>query len=98
VHGLGLGERLGSLRAPPVELLAARAPVAALPLGHGGDDVTVVTRLLVPAQGELPAHVGLQLEVGDAPFDGSAVQGAAWSAWKAGAVEEDARALDEARH
>ena len=42
VHRLGADERLGRLGAPPVELGAALAPVAALPLAQRRRDVAVV--------------------------------------------------------
>src|SRR5205085_9505369 len=74
VDGIALDEGVARLRAPPGELLAARSPVAPVPLTDGGGDVAVVMHLLVTLQRQLPAHVGLELEVRPSLFDGGPVQ------------------------
>ena len=47
-------------------------------------------------EGELPAHVGLELKGRYAPFEGGPVQGAADPTRVPGAVQEDAGAADKA--
>ena len=57
VHGLARGERLGRLRAPPRELLAALAPAVAAELGeHRRDRAVVFLVASMRAQRQLPAH------------------------------------------
>ena len=83
------------LGAPPVELGPALAPVAPVPLADDRGDPTVGRRLVLAAQRELPADLGLELDVADAPGLGLDVQGAARAGGEAGAVEEDAGAVDQ---
>ena len=62
VDGLGAGERLGRLGAPPRELLAALTPAVAAELGEHRRDRAVVLLVAVEgAQRQLPAHRGLGL-------------------------------------
>ena len=91
-------ERLRRLGAPPVEVLAALAPVAALPLPQPGRQVAVLVGRVLEPDRHLPAHVGLPVERPLAGLEGADVQGAAGAAGEAGPVEEDARVVDEAGH
>ena len=105
-HGLQLGahahvdrlvadERVGVLGAPPVELLAALAPVAPVPLADHRGDPAVGRRLVLAAEGQLPAHLGLQLDVAPPLGLGRPVEGAAGPGREPGPVEEDAGAVDQ---
>ena len=91
-------ERLGRLRAPPVELLPALAPVAALPLAQPGRHVAVLVRRVLETQRHLPAHVGLPVERPLAGLEGADVQRAPDAAGEARPVEEDARVVDQPGH
>ena len=51
VDRLGADEGLVGVGAPPVELLATGAPVAAFPLPQGGCDVAVLVGVVVETQG-----------------------------------------------
>ena len=62
VDRLRAAERLGRLGAPPVELGAAVAPVAPLPLAQPRGDVAVVVGGVLEPDRHLPAHVGLPVE------------------------------------
>ena len=91
-------ERLGRLGAPPVELGAALAPVAPLPLPQPRREVAVLVGRVLEADRHLPAHVRLPVERPLAGLEGADVQGAAGAAGEAGPVEEDAGVVDEAGH
>ena len=88
-------ERLGRLGAPPVELRPALPPVAAVPLADHRGDPTVGRRLVLAPQRQLPADLGLELDVADPPGLGLEVQRAARAGGEPGAVEEDAGAVDQ---
>src|SRR5262249_38896459 len=90
-------EGIGALGAPPVELEAALAPVAPLPLPQRAGRVAVLAGVLVEPQRELPAHVGLPVHGPLAGFEGGAVQRTPGAPREAGTVEEDAGVVDEAR-
>src|SRR5262249_32274277 len=85
-----------ALGAPPVELEPAVAPVAAFPLPQGGRHVAVFAGVLVEAERELPAHVGLPVHEPLAGLERGPVQRAAGAAGETRAVEEDAGVVDEA--
>ena len=98
---LGADVRVGVGRAVPREVVAARAPVAALVLAEHDDEllgaVLVLRAVLVrAAQRQLPADLGLGLDEGDALGIGEVVQCAAVAAGEVGGVVEDAGALDDA--
>ena len=96
VHRFLGHEGLGRVGAPPVELLAALAPVAALPLADGRGDVPVDVGLVDPAQGQLPADLGLPVEGPLVPAQRRLVQRAAGAGGEPGTVEEDAGPVDDA--
>src|SRR5687768_5876763 len=78
VDGRGIDEGVVGLGAPPVELGATLAPVAALPLSQRRGDVSVrVLGVVLEAQGELPADLGLPVEGTLAGLQGSGVERAA---------------------
>ena len=97
VHGCAVDEGVVGLGAPPVELGAALAPVAPLPLPQRGGDVAVgILGVVLEPQRELPAHLGLPVERALAGLEGGGVQGAADAALEPGPVQEDAGTVDEA--
>src|SRR5205814_5163302 len=96
VDGLGLAEGLGRFGAPPVEVLTACSPMGAFPLPDGRGDVAAAVVLLVAAKGELPAHVGLEGQMGNAAVHGCHMERATGAGGEAGTVEEDARAVHQA--
>ena len=83
------------LGAPPVELLAALAPVPPVPLPHHRGHPPVGRRLVLAAERELPAHLRLELDVAASLGLGRLVQGAARAGREPGPVEEDAGAVDQ---
>src|SRR6185436_13344240 len=95
VHGPGVHERLGCLGAPPPELLAALTPALASELGELRDDGPVGLDFVEATQGQLPAHLGLQLAVVGAGLHAPLVQRAPRTAGPPRPVEEDAGAVDE---
>src|ERR1700740_2825378 len=65
--------------------------MAAIPLADCGGDVTlVVVDVVLPSQGQLPADLRLEGERIDAAPQRRDVEGATWSRWEPGPVEEDA--------
>ena len=95
IRGNPTDERVVALGAPPVEVVAALAPVAALPLAQRRRDVPVVVGVMLEAQRQLPADVGLPVDVPLAGLDRSDVQSTTGAAGKVGLVVEDAGALDD---
>jgi hypothetical protein len=91
-------ERRRVLGAPPAEILAACAPVPAVPLRDARDDVATVLDLVVAPQRQLPADVGLQRDVALLVVQRHHVQGTARAAMEIGPIEEDARPLDQLGH
>ena len=86
--------------APPVQVVAARAPAAAVVLADRDLEVAGVVGAVDPVVGaadrQLPADVRLGLQRLPALLEGERVQGAAGTAREAGAVHEDAGAVDPA--
>ena len=101
VDGLGGDVGLGVAAAIPIEVVAARAPAAAIELRDGDQLHLGVVRALDLVVGaadrQLPADIGLGLDEGDALAQREAVKGAALAALEAGPVEEDAATVDYAR-
>src|SRR5208283_4707927 len=92
-------EGVGCLRAPPMELTPALAPMAAVPLADDRGDVTlVVVDLVLPAQRQLPADLGLERHGGQPPVERGDVEGAAGAGGEVGSVQEDAGVADEPGH
>ena len=87
-------ERVRRLGAPPVELLATLAPVAPLPLAQRRRDMAVIVGVLVQPERKLPADVRLPVERSFAVLERGDVERAADAALEAGAVQEDAGAVD----
>src|SRR6185437_2103559 len=83
-------EGLGVLRAPPVEFLPALAPVPAIPLTDGGDDVAVVLHLILSAERQLPAHLGFVLERVHPTLERGQMEGAAGAGAEPWTVQKDA--------
>src|SRR2546423_1327452 len=97
VHGLGAGEGLLGLGAPPPELLAALAPAVAAELGEDRRDRLVFLVSVDGAQRQLPAHGRLRVAEVLAGVHRVQVQRASRSGFEIRTVEEDARVLVEAR-
>ena len=97
VDGIAGSKRRGIFGAPPVEVVATVAPVAAVPLTDGRGDAAVGGRLVLTAQWELPAHFGLEFYMANPPPLRFEMESAACAGGKSGAVEEDARIVDESR-
>ena len=90
-------EGVGGVGAPPVEVEAALAPVAALPLPQDVGDVLVVVDLARSRRrGSCQQTSGFQSMKRSSRATRRLVQGAAGAAGEAGAVEEDAGVVDEA--
>ena len=94
VDGLVADEGLGVLGAPPVELVATLPPVPPVPLPDHRGHPSVGGRLVLAAERELPAHLGLELDVAAALGLGRLVQGAPGTGREPGPVEEDAGPVD----
>ena len=77
VHGLGADEGVGVLGAPPVEVGTAGAPVATLPLPQDVGEVVVVVAVEVEPHRDLPADLGLPVQVALAPGHCGVVERAA---------------------
>src|SRR5437764_7409323 len=91
-------EGVGRLGAPPVELGPAVAPVLPVPLDDPRGHVPVAVVGVLTAQGELPAHVGLELERALTALERGPVQRTPGAAREPGAVEEDAGPVHHPGH
>ncbi|CAM5383565.1 hypothetical protein SFUMM280S_09049 [Streptomyces fumanus] len=100
VHRLARAVRRGRRRAPPVQVVAARPPAAAVVLTDRHLEharvVGPVDPLVRPPDRQLPAHVRLGLQRLAALPQRQDVQRAAGAAGEAGPVLEDARPLERA--
>ena len=90
-----LGERQWIVGAPPGELSAAFAPVAALPLAEHVGGVIVVVGPLVEAQRQLPAHLWLPIERTFVTSDRRLMKRATGALSEAGPIQEDAGIVDD---
>ena len=80
-----------------MEVVAAVAPVAPLPLAQAGRDVAVVVGVVLEADRNLPAHVRLPVEWAFAGLERGDVQRAADATCEPGPVQEDAGIVDQSR-
>src|SRR4051812_14267555 len=97
-HRSGADERVVRLGAPPMELLAALAPVATLPLAHGRRDMAVLVGLVDPSQWQLPAHLWLPVQWPLVASQRRLMERATGAGVEARPVQEDAGPVDETRH
>ena len=83
----------------PVEVVPTRAPPSTVELGDRDLKITRAVlqlhRAVGPANGQLPADLGLDLVRFGPVLDGALVQGTAGTSREAGPVEEDASAVDD---
>ena len=78
-----------------MELGATGTPVTTLPLPHGGDDVAIVSHLILSPQGELPADLWLPEHEALVVVGRGDVEGAAGSSGESRPVQEHAGIVDE---
>ena len=99
-HRIGAHVGLRRGRAPPVQVSATRAPAAPVVLPDGRDQhpgpVRAVHPVLGPPHGQLPAHVGLDLQRVPLGAQGQPVQRAPRTAGEVRPIEEHAGAPDRA--
>ena len=83
--------------APPVEVVAAFAPVASFPFTNERHDVSVVFGVLLQTQRHLPAHVWFPVHRPFAGFERRDMERTSHAAGEVGFVVKDARAVDTPR-
>lgn len=93
--GFAATEGGGVLRAPPVEVVAAFTPVAAVPLADDRGHSSVRFGLILPTERQLPADLRFEFDVAHPSTSGLEVQCAPGTGGKSRSVEKDAGIVDE---